>query len=412
MSRFPGVCIFTETYHPVVGGGESQARALAASLEANGFNVNVLTRRSNTSLKKNEKFGMVTVYRLPPVGSGHYKKWGMLFTSLPMLIKLRRDYDLIFVSGFRVLGFPAVLVSRILRKACVLKADSLGEMSGDFFRPGLARLGFTATSLLFKSFLRLRNSILKRADSFVAISSEVASELITSGVNPNKIKMIPNSVDTYRFCPVNFREKQELRRKLGLSAKDTIVIFTGRLVSYKGLPLLLRAWQVIQAKHHNISLLLVGSGGLDIHNCEAELKMFVVENDLQESVSFTGDVYNVHEYLQASDIFVFPTEREAFGISLIEAMACGLPVVSTAAGGVKDVINHRENALVVKPGNLEQLYCAIDILITDSNLSACLGNAAWQSVQVTYSAETVTRQYAELFGSISNTDRAGPEPIN
>jgi glycosyltransferase involved in cell wall biosynthesis len=404
MNHLSGVCIFTETYYPVVGGGESQARVLAESLKANGIKVDVVTRRSHASLKKKEKFGTITVHRLPPAGGEHYKKWAMIFTSFPILIKLRRNYDLVFVSGFRVLGITAVLVSRILGRVCVLKADSLGEMSGDFFRAGLAKLGASPSSFLFRSFLWLRDKILKRADSFVAVSSEVASELICYGVNPNMIRMIPNSVDTCRFYPVNSREKQELRRKLGLSAKDTIVIFTGRLVSYKGLPLLLRVWQDIQAKHHNISLLLVGSGGLDIHNCESELKKFVVENDLQESVHFTGDVHNVHEYLQASDIFVFPTEREAFGISLVEAMACGLPVIATAAGGIKDILTHQHNGLVVEAGDFQGLYAALEYLLTDTALAVRLGKTARQSVQESYSVQIVARKYVNLFQSITDQD--------
>ena len=89
----------------------------------------------------------------------------------------------------------------------------------------------------------------------------------------------------------------------------------------------MRVWLEVQRQHPNVKLLVVGAGGLDIHNCEAELKAYVIANGLQDSVHFTGSVENVHEYLQVADIFVFPTENEAFGISLIEAMACGLPAI-------------------------------------------------------------------------------------
>lgn len=393
----PKICIFTETYYPVVGGGETQARAQAEGLVANGFSVIVLTRRSHTSFKRIEQFGKVTVYRLPPVGNEHFKKWGLLITSLPALIKLRRQYDLIFVSGFRIIGLVAVLISKLLGKTVILKADSLGEMSGDFFTPGLAKLHLSPSSFLFRWFLVLRNKILKGADAFVAISSEIANELTAHGVSRDVIHMIPNSVNTSRFHPVKPHERQELRQKLGISTKDKIVTFTGRLVSYKGLPLLVRVWQEIQRKHSNVTLLLVGSGGLDIHNCEAELKAYVSANGLQDSVHFTGDVRNVHEYLQASDIFVFPTENEAFGISLTEAMACGLPVISTPVGGVKDILQHRQNGLVVKPGDFQHLYDALDLLITDQSLSAFLGKAAWQTVQELYSMVVVTQAYIELF---------------
>ncbi|HEY5728527.1 MAG TPA: hypothetical protein VIS72_00650, partial [Anaerolineales bacterium] len=98
------ILIFTETYYPVMGGGETQAKLLAEGSIANGHTALVLTRRSGASLKKFERYGKVDVHRLPPAGSGQLKKWGLIFLSLPMLIKLHHQYDLIFVSGYRIIG--------------------------------------------------------------------------------------------------------------------------------------------------------------------------------------------------------------------------------------------------------------------------------------------------------------------
>ena len=393
----PRVCIFTETYFPVMGGGETQARTLAEGLVANGFSVIVMTRRTDATLERVESYGPITVYRLSPTGNSHLKKWGLLFSSIPQLIRLRRQYDLIFVSGFRVIGISSIIVSRLLGKICILKADSLGEMSGDFFAAGLRKIGLSVSSPLFRVFLAWRNRILKRANSFIAISSEVSDEMKQAGVESAKIEAIPNSVNPETFCPVNTSNKHELRTKLNLPASARLVIYTGRLVSYKGLPLLLRVWKDIQPFDGHVHLVLVGEGGLDIHSCEAELKKYVQENRLQESVQFTGTVRNVHEYLQASDIFVFPTQSEAFGISLIEAMACGLPVVSTSVGGVKDILMHEENGLVVQSNDFTQLRDALYRLLQDSDLAGVLGKAARQTVLDRYTAEAVTGRYTALF---------------
>lgn len=398
------ICIFTETYYPVVGGGETQARALAEGLVASGFSVTVITRRSDATLKRVESYGPVTVYRLPPVGRAHWKKWGLLFTSVPLLIRLRRRYDVLFVSGFRVIGLPSVFVSRLLGKACILKADSLGEMSGHFFAAGLRNVGLRVSSTFFKLFLAWRNRVLRRASAFVAISSAVVSELRQQRVDPALIRTIPNSVDICTFYPVDLPKKRALRAKLDLPLTAKIVIYTGRLVSYKGLPLLLRVWQDIQTHNRHVRLLIVGSGGLDIHNCETELKTYVVDNGLQESVRFTGAVRNVHEYLQAADIFVFPTESEAFGISLIEAMACGLPVVSTSVGGVKDILVHEQNGLIVEADDFQQLCDALSRLLKDASLSSNLGQAARRTVNDRYAAGLVTQRYASLFTNVAKVN--------
>jgi glycosyltransferase involved in cell wall biosynthesis len=397
----PRICLFTETYYPVVGGGETQAQLLAEGLVAKEFAVIIVTRRSDAALKKIEQVGPVTVYRLPPVGGGQLKKWGLLFSSFWTLIQLRNHYDLIFVSGFRIVGVAAVLVSKLFGKRCVLKADSQGEMSGTFFTEGLTKVGLSPAFLPFKLFLGLRNRILKRAAAFTAITPAVATELTTAGIPANQIYRIPNSVDTERFFPVSDGEKSELRRKLNLPQSGKLVIYTGRLVSYKGLPLLLRVWHEIQSKHKNAVLLLVGTGGLDIHNCEAELRHYVNANHLQHAVYLPGTVRNVPAYLQASDLFVLPTENDAFPSSLIEAMSCQLPGITTPVGAIKTIITDQQNGLLVEPGDFQQLYTALDRLLTDRQVATHLGQAGRQTVQARYSAKIVTQTYATLFCQVA-----------
>jgi glycosyltransferase involved in cell wall biosynthesis len=403
------ICIFTETYYPVMGGGETQAQLLAEGLIADGHSVTVLTRRSDASLKKRERYGEVNVVRLAPVGSGQLKKWGLLFSSVPALIRLRRDYDLIFVSGYRIIGLTAVLLAKLLRKKVVLKADSQGEMSGGFFEDGLRKVGVSHRSFFFRMFLGFRNTILKRADAFSAISPEIASEWTSSRIPSEKIHLIPNCVDTNRFVPVDAAQKISLRNKLNLPQNAIIAIYTGRLVSYKGLPLLLKVWNEIRRKHENVLLILAGTGGLDIHNCEDELKKYVKVNGLEKHVLFAGAVQNVPEYLQASDLFVFPTENDAFPSSVVEAMACGLPVVATPVGAIKTIVADGETGALIRPGNHEQLFQALDVMLSDTALASRLGDAAHQSVQGLYSAEAVSKKYLDLFqGLIKPTIASNP----
>ncbi len=393
------VCIFTETYYPVVGGGETQARLLAKGLIANEHSVVVLTRRSDAALSRHENYGDVSVYRLAPVGSGQLKKWGLLFSSLPALIRLRDQYDLIFVSGYRIIGLTAVIVGKLFRKPVILKADSQGEMSGEFFESGLRKFGIARSSLPFRLFLAFRNMILKKADAFSAISSEIASEWTSRGVPLNKIHMIPNGVDTALFAPANAEQKLFLREQLNLPQAATIAIYTGRLVSYKGLPLLLKVWNEIRVRHENAILLLAGTGGLDIHNCEAQLHDYVTSAGLEKYVWFLGPVQNIPEYLRAADLFVFPTENDAFPSSLIEAMSCGLPLVTTLVGAIKTIVVHQETGLIVQPGNFEQLFEALDVMVSNKALASRLGQSARQIVEERYSAGSTLGKYLSLFES-------------
>ena len=380
-----------------MGGGETQAQLLAEGLIAGGHSVILLTRRSDASLKNRERYGELNVYRLPPAGSGQLKKWGLILSSLPPLIRLRDQYDLIFVSGYRIIGLAAVLAGKLLRKPVILKADSQGEMTGDFFESGLKKFGISHTSLPFRLFLGFRNAILKKADAFSAISPDIASEWTSSGIPLEQVHLIPNSVDTTRFTPVDPSQKTLLRQRLGLPESAIIAIYTGRLVSYKGLPLLLKVWKEISGSYENILLLLAGTGGLDIHNCEAELHAYVKANGLEKVVRFLGPVRNVPQYLQASDLFVFPTENDAFPSSVVEAMACALPVITTPVGAIKTIVTDRKTGLIVQPRNQEQLFDALNVMLSHPALASHLGRAAWETVQDRYSAGTVTGKYLSLF---------------
>lgn len=396
----PGVCLMTETFHPVTGGGETQARVLAEGLRAAGGTVHVVTRLSDAALPRQEIIDGVPVHRIGPSGPGHLRKWGMVLTAFPALIRLRRHYDVILVCGFRVLGIPAVMAGLLLGKPCVLKADSQGELSGRFFDPGLARMGLRHDRFPVRPLVLLRNVLLRRARRFVAMSSVIEREYLEGSIPANRIAVIPNSVDTAKFRPVPPSERGALRQKLGIPAGRPIAVFTGRLVTTKGLPTLLRAWRPVVAAHPDALLLLVGSGGLGLQNCEAALKRYTSENALEGHVHFAGAVDNVNEYLQASDLFVFPTEEEAFGISVIEAMACGLPVVTTGVDGMRDIVRSGVDALLVPPGDDAALARAIRRVLQADDRFGAMAAASMDSVRERYSVNDVVGSYRDLLASV------------
>lgn len=393
------ICLLVETFFPEIGGGETQARLFAETMVERGHEVTVVTRRSRSTLPSRERCFGANVLRLPPSGSGHLRKWGLLMTVPPVIGWIGRRYDVLVVLGFRILGLPAVLVGGVFRRPSILKADSTGELSGEFFHAGLSAVGVSHGNKLFRLFIASRNCILRRASAFVALSSAMEREFRQEGVEPSKIHRIPNCVDTGWFRPASVEERKQVRRELGFPSGTFVLTYTGRLVTYKGLPLLLKVWREASARHPEARLLLVGSGGSDIHNCEAQLKRYVRDNHLSRSVLFAGSVEDVHRYLWASDGFVFPTEDEAFGVSLIEAMACGLPCITTSVGGVIDIVEDENVALVVEPASHDQLLRAIDLLLTDSSLAAQLGDAATRRVRDAYGRDSVGRRYDELISA-------------
>jgi glycosyltransferase involved in cell wall biosynthesis len=399
----PAVCLLTETFHPVTGGGETQARALAEGLRARGAEVTLVTRRSDAELPSDEIIGGVPVHRVAPAGGGHLRKWGLVLTALIALVRLRKRYDAMLVCGYRVLGIPAMLVSLFSGKPCILKADSQGELSGRFFDSGLARFGLRHDRLPFSALVWLRNRLLRRAAGFVAISTVIEAECLALGIPPERIARIPNSVDVALFQPVDAAARTALRAQLQLPRERRIAVYTGRLVSTKGLPSLLRAWRPVILRHPDALLVLVGSGGLDMHNCEAELRAYVAEHGLDDTVRFAGAVSNVHAWLQAADLFVFPSEREAFGISIIEAMACGLPIVTTAVDGIRDVVRPGVDALAVPPRDDEALAAAIGRALDGGVEMRAMAEAARRRAVEAFSSDRVVEAYRVLLTRVLRT---------
>jgi glycosyltransferase involved in cell wall biosynthesis len=392
----------TETFAPEIGGGERQAALLARGLQRRGHTVTVLTRRSRAGSPAEAIEDGVRIIRIPPVGPGRHARWVLALCALPALYRLRRDYDIVLVSGYRALGVPALMAGRHLKKPVVFKADSLGEMSGEYFRAGLAEWRLAPESALVRALLALRKRSLLRASAQVAISEEIRNELLTQGVAAMGIHAIPNGVDTDTFRPATPVERSELRRQLGLP-QGPILIYTGRLVSYKGLPMLLEAWGDI-SKRRAGTLVFVGEGGRDMHNCESALRESVASHQLGARVCFTGAVDRVEDWLRAADLFVFPTENEAFGLSLVEAMACGLPAVTTKVGGLGDYVADGINARVIEPGDAHGLVAAIEALLDDPLQAANLGQAARETVCRRFGLDAVAGRYEQLLSGLRATE--------
>lgn len=391
------VCTLLESYFPVVGGMETQAKNLTTILDKKGVEQIIVTRRTSPDLASCDAVGGIAVYRSGPTGRSSRYRWLFMLTCIPLLIRKRKEYDIIFVPGFRVLGISAVIVSKLLHKKCVFKAECIGELSGEFFTGGLESVKLKRSQGLVKLGIKLRNIILIKANAFVSMYSDMTKELTAYGVDMQKATVIPQSVDHERYSKASGEEKSALREKLGLPQDHKIAVYTGRIVSYKGVPVLLKVWDKLRQTNDKISLVICGSGGVDIYACEEEMHQFVKDNKMEDSVRFAGSVSNVDEYLRASDIFVLPTENDAFPLCLLEAMACAMPIITTTVGALKDVIEHKKTGMVMRPGNENDLQEALAALFNDQELCDTIGQNAMNEVLNKYTLDIVAQQYIDLF---------------
>lgn len=392
----PRICLLTESFHPKIGGGETHARLLGATLVRRGVPVFILTQRQVRAWPRLDEVDGVPVRRVGVPGSARFGKFLMMPGALLSLLYRRRDYDVVYVCGMRTLGPVAALLSLMTGCRSVLRAESCDELSG---ADTLNKFPSGARRRVIASLFALRNVLMRRADRFLSISRVIRQEFLDCGVPPERIVSIRNGIDTTRFDPAEPAEKQGMRRRLGLP-DGLLCIYTGKLNRGKGLEMLLRAWRRLVLAHPRLHLVLVGSGANQFLSCEEELRAFVRAHGLEPHVTFTGAVWNVEDYLKASDLFLFPSEKEALGISLIEAMACGLPAIASRTGGILDVIEDGVDGRLIEVGDEEALVAAVDDLVRHPEIGAQLAQAARRKAVDVFSISAVAEAHEQLFRSL------------
>jgi len=396
----PRVCLLTDSYYPVVGGGEAHARLLCGEFLKLGVPVFVLTGHKVFASPAFETVDGIAVHRAPPAGYPRLGKYLMLGSSFWRLIRMRRDYDVIYVCGIRTLGLIAVLAASLLGKACVLRSESRGEVSGGFIWEKTDGRVNPLLKLMLIGPIMFRNIVLKRADAFLSIATVIRAEYEACGVPLKKIEDIPNGIDVTRFSPVSPEAKVALRRKLGLP-DGRLFAYTGKLNRGKGLEFLTRVWKDWSKQHPDFRLLLIGSGAMQFLSCEDALREFVKKNAMESAVIFAGSVRNVQEYLQASDYFLFPSESEALPLALLEALAVGLPTVASDIGGCRDIITDGRNGRLARPNHESVWVAGLQALVNDPARAAGWGRAGRETVVKTFSIAHVAEEHVRLFRAVS-----------
>lgn len=403
----PRVCFLMEGFYPVIHGATTQILMLGERFVEHDVETLVVTRRISPEHPAEEVLRGVRVVRVPPaVGLRRSGKFLMLLPAARTLLRLRREFDLLVISDMKVLGILGVLAARALGKPCVLRAETCGELD---ITEWLAdnRGAHPVLARLVRLIAPLRAAWLRRADRFLSISSAITAEYHRVGVPDDQIVEITNGIDADRFAPVERSRKRHLRARLDLPADQRLFLYTGRLAEGKGLEWLLEVWRDLASEHPDAHLVLVGSGQGFAMDIEEQLRRYVRGEGLGGRVTFTGSVQNVHEYLQAADVFVLPSRSESLGIALLEAMACGLPCVATAVGGILDIVVDEQNGLLVSYGDSEGLRLALRRLLASPELAERLAERARATILERFDIHRITEEYLDLFDRLAQPTRAG-----
>lgn len=209
-------------------------------------------------------------------------------------------------------------------------------------------------------------------------------------INPHKLLTIYNAINLERFTyPANF---QEMRERLGLLAGEKLIGTIGSLRAVKGHRYFLEAARLLTGKFPHLKFAIVGGGSL-----ETELKMLARNLGLEEKVIFTGSQRDVSGLLKAMDIFVLASLREGMPLSVIEAQACGLPIVATKIGGVPEVVKDGVSGILVAPKSPEAISKAVISLLKDSQKAKEMGRAGQRICRERFSSKIMIAKIERLY---------------
>ncbi len=390
------VLVLTTYYAPVLGGVETHARVMVRWLRARGLDPLVLATRAGAPGTPSAAVDGVRVYRVPPGGARRQgAKWLAIPFVFSALVRLRARYDVVYCPDPRGVGLAAVAARSLLGTRLVFQAATPGALSCRNWDGSLARLGVDPAGRLGRAIKGIGQRIYGAADAYVCISREIEEEARDAGVpDPRRLHQ-PHGVDVGEFRPASSERRRSIRDRLGLPRDRVVCLYLGRLSREKGVLDLIEAWRRVD---DGSALLAVVGPDMPGHHLDVgpELRARVARHHLEDRVRLLDGTDAPARVMQAADIFVSPSYYEGFGITLAEAMACGLAPVVTPVGGVAEYLAAGHNALLCAPGRPDTLAAALQRLLRDPSLRSALARAARATAEQHFDGDRMAARIAGL----------------
>lgn len=357
--------------YPVVGGLERQSHELSKVLTTLGIDVQALSHRFDATQPSNEVVEGIPVYRIAWSNRKVVRFIRSPFDLAWALWRRRVSYDIVHVHQLSWFSLLVIAVAKLLGKRVLMKLSTVGPLS----LPGISASRLGAVKL----------AVIRNADAIVAMSRQSLDELEGIRFPRGRILMTPNGIrmSESNLRPVPGKESQGTCR----------VVFVGRLDPEKRIDDLLHAWKrVVDSTSRSVQLELWGDGLMEV-----ELKGLCSKLGIAATVTFQGHVDSVRDNLGKMDLFVLPSIREGNSNAILEAMAAGLPVVSTRVGGTPMLVGPEGAAWLVDPGDAEALAARLLKLIEDNNLRQQLGAAMHRRIVKHFDIRHVAGTYAAAY---------------
>ena len=371
------------SFFPRPTGATYSAYRLARALRDRGTDVEFLVEDFGPEWRGGGTYDGFRVRSFPLHASGKLGKLRTLLGFTRHLLAQKKNFDLFHVHGGGYINlFLSCWVKLLTGKPTLLKITSDGWDTPD----GMAAEKWSSVSLF----------AYRRLTGVVAMTSGQAEKCRAWKI-PAQLTVIPNGVDCQRYKPVTAEEKNALRDQLDIPRDAFLLCFTGWLGHGKGTDILIETWRQLHGRNEKIFLLLVGDY-LSARGMGAEGADIVPQSP---QVRRVGHVEDAERYMQAADVFVFPSRKEGFGTVQIEAMACGLPcVVNDLPGVSSDIFPDNTCGFRIQDNRVETFVEKIELLKSNPALRETMGRAACKRAREHFSVTSVASRYLAFYDEL------------
>jgi glycosyltransferase involved in cell wall biosynthesis len=371
------VVLVSDYFKPHFGGGvERVVEELAHNLVNFGHEVRVLTFNPD-GWPAQEKLDGIEIVRIPALNLQPILGFPAALNAGIGLRRYLEDADIIHVHNiFFMLSLLTVLSRPGAPIVTTMHVGSLANLPG--FTGAIGRL-YERT---------LGASVLRRSRAITAVSSAVADH--GARLCPElPVQVIPNTVDVERFRPPVETN--------GSQGKNQTILFLGRFARNKGPQYLVEAIPRVLSEIPEASFDFIGDGPL-----RDSLAKRMAELGLNGKARIRGKVPEVVPVLQGAGVVVRPSLTEGMPLAVMEAMACGRPVLASRVGGTPDLIHDGETGILFEPGDVDALIAGLIHLLEDGQRAARMGRRAreWAEGRMTW--ETVSRAYEQLYEEVAS----------
>lgn len=233
-------------------------------------------------------------------------------------------------------------------------------------------------------------------DKVIAISKAVEDHLIKNfNLSSMNIRLIRNGVDVSRFIPsVKSLYSDEIKRKFNIS-NGPVIGTISRLSDIKGIEYILRAVKKLKSLYPNIICLIVGCGK-EYYN----IKNLAKRLDINRNIKIISPLWEIEKMLSVMEVFICTSLQEGLGLSLLEAMGCGIPVIATKVGGIVEIIQNKHNGILIPPADVNSLAENIRILFEDKNLHEKISHRANRCVKNNFNLSKMADLTVEVYQDI------------